>query len=332
MIRQMDESAFAAFVAALWAKQGWQTRVTQKKGQSFVALQREGAESLIWVSPSTGDPVSGKELQQFAKLCQQYGLDEGAVVTAGSFSGDAKRIAGSAGVELVDGEKLRTIVEARELHDLVREHVDASESDAGEDGGDGDEESGFSILDVPTKATASVVVALLAVVVAAFVAPTILGTGGQVQEKAFEVTSPESPGNATAPLQVRWNAKTTTEIDPSSKKNVVYPSRSGQQFVVVRMNVTNEANDTVLLRQKGFQFRANGTIHGYQPLGDEGGFGTVQLAPGQSTTVWTAFSVGEGTTGGALVVNDAVHGNVTRERADDVAVNFTHDPKLSADI
>ncbi len=31
MIRQMEQTPFAEFVAALWTKQGWQTQVTTKK-------------------------------------------------------------------------------------------------------------------------------------------------------------------------------------------------------------------------------------------------------------------------------------------------------------
>jgi hypothetical protein len=43
-------------------------------------------------------------------LCKQYGVDDGAVVTPGTFTDDAQKIGGQAGVQLVDGEKLRTIV------------------------------------------------------------------------------------------------------------------------------------------------------------------------------------------------------------------------------
>ncbi|WP_227374415.1 hypothetical protein [Haladaptatus halobius] len=45
------------------AETGWQTQVTTKSGKSFVTLQREGAEGLIWARPATGEGVSGKALQ-----------------------------------------------------------------------------------------------------------------------------------------------------------------------------------------------------------------------------------------------------------------------------
>ncbi len=329
MIRQMDQSEFAAFVAALWERQGWRTQVTEKSGKSFVALQREDAEGLIWATPGSSDGVSGKALQQFVTLREQYGLDEGAVVTAGRFTDDAERIADQAGIEHVDGEKLRTIVEARELHDLVREHADGAA--AGDDGtaddettGDADDEGPLDRLPaVPAKAVGGVVVALLAVVAAVVVGPTILGTGGEVQETAFDVSAASSvSGDETATLQVAWNAKATTELRPGN--DTVYRPRSGQRFVLVEMNVTNAGDGTVGLRQRGFLLRANGTTHGHQPLSNASGFDPTVLGPGESTTVWTVFSVGESTTTATLVASEAVYG--------DVGVRFDRDANISVAV
>jgi hypothetical protein len=327
MIRQMDQPRFAAFVAALWERQGWRTRVTEKSGKSFVALQREGAEGLIWATPGSGDGVSGKALQQFVTLREQYGLDEGAVVTAGRFTDDAERIADRAGVELVDGERLRTVVEARELHDLVREHAD--DAVAGDDGtpndGTAEDVDGEGPLDrlpsVPTRAVGGAVVALLAVVAVVVVGPTILGTGGDVQETTFDVSAASSSGDA-ATLRVAWNAGATTELRPGDDS--VYRPRPGQRFVLVRMNVTNAGSGTVGLRQRGFLLRANGTTRGHQPLSNASGFDPAVLAPGESTTVWTVFSVDESTTTATLVASEAVYG--------DAAVRFDRDANLSVAV
>ena len=324
MIREMDESDFAAFVADIWEQQGWNTQVTEKSGKAFVALQRDGAEGLIWATTGTGDDVSGKALQQFVQIAKEYGLDEGAVVTGGQFSDDAEQIADQAGIDLVDGEKLRTIVEARELHDLVEKHGDGS---GGGSGGDGDDD-GAGLLDrlpvddlpdVPAKAVGGVVVAILAVVAAVVVGPTILGTGGNVQEESFNVTATSSvSGNETKALDVTWNAKTTAELEP--EKNVVYRAREGQQFVVVQLNVTNTGEENIGLRQEGFRLRANGTVHGHQPLTNASGFEVGVLKPGKAMSTWTVFSVDEGVTNATLVAEEGVYG--------DVAVRFQRDADL----
>ncbi|WP_327052959.1 restriction endonuclease [Halomicrococcus gelatinilyticus] len=327
MIREMDESDFAAFVADIWEQQGWNTQVTEKSGKAFVALQRDGAEGLIWATTGSSGDVSGKALQQFVQTAQEYGLDEGAVVTAGQFSDDAERIADQAGVDLVDGEKLRTIVEARELHDLVEKYGGGSGSGGG-GGGDGDDD-GPGLLDrlpvddlpdVSAKAVGGVVVvAVLAVVAFVVVGPTILGTGGNVQEQSFNVTSTSSvSGNETKALDVTWNARTTTELEP--EKNVVYQARDGQQFVVVQLNVTNTGQGTVGLRQEGFRLRANGTVHGHQPLTNASGFEVGVLEPGKSMSTWTVFSVDEGVANATLVADGGVYG--------DVAVRFQRDADL----
>ena len=325
MIRDMDESDFAAFVGDIWEQQGWNTQTTEKSGKTFVALQRDGAEGLIWATTGSGNGVSGKALQQFVQIAKEYGLDEGAVVTDGTFSDDAERIAEQAGVDLVDGEKLRTIVEARELHDVVEKHGGGS-SDGGSSGDDGGGDTALldrlpvdGVPDVPAKVVGGAVVAILAVVAAVVVGPTILGTGGNVQEESFNVTAePSVSGNETGALDVIWDAKTTTELEP--EKAVVYRARDGEQFVVVQLNVTNGGDETVGLRQEGFRLRANGTLHAHQPLTNASGFEMGVLKPGKTRSVWTVFSIDEKATNATLVVNDGAYG--------DVAIRFERDEDL----
>ncbi|WP_227353706.1 restriction endonuclease [Haladaptatus salinisoli] len=326
MIRQMEQSKFARFVAALWQKQGWQTQVTTKSGKSFVALQRGGAEGLIWARPGAGEGVSGKALQQFVMLCKQYGVDDGAVVTPGMFTDDARKIAEGAGVQLVDGEKLRTIVEARELHDLVDRYAADGEDD--EDESDDAEDGGLSLpipASVPPKAVAGVVVAVLAVVLAVVVAPTILGTGSKVEESDWNVTAASTtPDNVTRALDVRWNAERVSEIDPESDDAGVYRPREGERFLLVSMNVTNAGADSVGLRQRDFVLRSNGTLRGHQPLVNASGFNSTVLEEGESVTVWTVFSVDADATNATIAVSEAArHGGLR--------VRFVRDESLPAD-
>ncbi|WP_233274682.1 restriction endonuclease [Haladaptatus cibarius] len=325
----MEQSQFAEFVAALWTKQGWQTQVTTKKGKSFVTLQREGAEGLIWARPATGEGVSGKELQQFVMLCKQYGVGEGAVVTSGTFSEDAAKIGSQAGVQVVDGEKLKTIIEARELHDLVGQYANGDgdgDGTAASESVDSDED-GFSLpfslpdsvpdsLPVQPKLVAGVVVLLLGLVGAAVVAPMILGTGGQVETQDWNVTAQSTAANnSTDSLAVQWNAKRISKLDSDSLDSGdpgVYKPDEGKQFLLVTMNVTNEGNDSVGLKPEDFGVRSNGTLYGYQPLTNVTDFSPMVIEEGQTESFSTLVSIDADATDATLVVSDrAKHGGIS---------------------
>ncbi|WP_266078324.1 restriction endonuclease [Haladaptatus caseinilyticus] len=323
----MEQSQFAEFVAALWSKQGWQTQVTTKKEKSFVTLQRDGAEGLIWARPATGEGISGEEIQQFGLLCKQYGVGEGAVVTSGNFTDDAEKIGSQAGVQLVDGEKLRTIVEARELHDLVRRYADTDVDETTDS-----DDAGPSLPSLPDsmhispKVAAGIVVALLALVGATTVAPMIFETGGEVQEREWNLTARfTSPHNATDSLSIRWNAKRVSEIDPESGDSGVYKPNEGTQFLLVRMNVTNEGNDSVGLKPADFGVRSNGTVHGYQPLENVTAFSPTVIGVGQTETFWTVVSLDADASEATLIVSDRVkHGGVR--------IAFTRDSNLAVTL
>ncbi|WP_458190599.1 restriction endonuclease [Haladaptatus sp. NG-WS-4] len=327
MTQKIEQSAFAEFVAALWEKQGWQTQVTTKSGKSFVVLHRAGSEGLIWARAATGDGVSGKALQQFVTVCKQYEVEEGAVVTQGTFTDDAEKIASQFGVQLVDGEKLKTIIEARELHDLVHQFADEGGDNENDQAADEstDEDNGFFLpipAAVPPKAAAGVVVAVLAIVLAVVV-PTILGTGGTVEEAGWNVTAASTtPDNATAALDVQWNAKWVDELDPKSGDEGVYRPREGEPFLLVSMNVTNAGSDPVGLKPQQFALRSNGTLSGHQPLVNASGFTPTVLEAGESVTVWTVFSIDNDATEATIEVSERANGSGLR-------VRFVRDTELS---
>ncbi len=333
MIRQIPQSAFPDFVATLWQKQGWKTTVTEKSGKSFVALQREDAEGLIWAKPGTGEAVSGKALQQFAMICKQYGVSEGAVVTPGTFSEDAEKTGSQAGVQLVDGEKLRTIIEARELHDIVEQFSEGNGDGSGEsDDADGGGRLPISLPDslpipdaVPRKAVAGVVVAVLAIMVAAVVVPTILGTGGSVKTDGWNVSATSTaPSNATNALEVRWNTKRVSKLNPKTGDPGVYKPKGGKRFLLVSMNVSNNGKNSVGLQQQDFAVRSNGSLLGYQPLTNTTGHSAV-LQAGHSTTVWYAFSIDKDAKNATIVTSG-------RLRRNHVPTQFVHDKSVEADI
>jgi hypothetical protein len=233
---------------------------------------------------------------------------------------------------LVDGEKLRTIVEARELHDLLEGFVEGDGDDS-----DGADEDGFSLPislphsvslpdGIPWKAVAGVFVAILAIVAATVVAPTILGTGGDVQTNGggWNVTANSTaPSNATGALDVRWNTKRVSKLNPKSG-NGVYKPDNGEEFLLISMNVTNSGSGPLGLRPQEFALRSNGTLRGYQPLNNTNGFQPGVLNSGESVSVWLVFSIDDD-------ARNATIGTTGRLRRDHIRTKFTHDETLAVD-
>ncbi len=206
---------------------------------------------------------------------------------------------------MVDGEKLRTIVEARELHDLVGQFAEGDGDGTEESGEERDGEDGslpISLPDsvslpdaIPRKAVAGAVVAVLAIVAASVIAPDdsrhrrATPANGGWNVSANSTATP----NATNALEVRWNTKRVSKLNPNTGDDGVYKPRDGQQFLLVSMNVTNDGDDAVGLQPQDFALRSNGSLLGYQPLKNTTGHSSV-LEPDHSTTVWYVFSIDEG--------------------------------------
>ena len=139
-VADLDESAFPAFVADLWERQGWTTTVREVDGEAYVAAVDEAASErgLIWAkSGSTGARVTGTAVVEFTKFCREQGVDDAAILTLGAFTEDGQTAAEKFGVEILDGEGLAAVVERHDLEDLVAEHAAAGGESAGEGDSDG---------------------------------------------------------------------------------------------------------------------------------------------------------------------------------------------------
>lgn len=140
-VADLDESAFPAFVADLWERQGWTTTVRAVDGEAYVAAvdRAAGERGLIWAkSGSTGARVDGNGVTAFVKFCRDQGVDDAAILTLGAFTEDGAAAAEKFGIERLDGDDLAAVVERHDLGDLVAEHASAGDgSDAGGGSGDG---------------------------------------------------------------------------------------------------------------------------------------------------------------------------------------------------
>ncbi|WP_162224579.1 restriction endonuclease [Halorussus amylolyticus] len=332
----MDQSEFGQFVAALWEQQGWQTTVKRDGEKTFVAVQKPqaGEEGLLWAVPASKGEVGGKQVQQFASLCQQYEVDEAAIVSAGQMSDHAEKVAAGTKIQLLDGEKVQRFLQRRDLTDLVEKYGDG---DTAGDGAAGGDESGDSPLDrfaplrkrvgslvgsLGTKGLAIAAVLVVAVVAVGFLGgPSIPFLGGGGDGISAESASPD---DANATLSVAWNAELKDAIDPNETDNLAYPAPEGQQFVVVRMSINNTGEDRAPLKQAAFKYRANGTTYENETFRDHDGFVDFPMGPGENRVVWTAFAVPEGETGTLFYDQN--------ETAGTTAVEFERDTAISTNV
>ncbi len=341
MLQGMDQSEFGQFVAALWERQGWQTQVKNDDGRVFVAVQRPetGDEGLLWARPGS-EEVGGKQVQQFAKLCQQYEVDEAAIVTAGSLSDHAKKVSQGSGVDLLDGEGVAKILKQKGWTDLAEEYADGGGASGSGGGSDGDSPLdqiravgqqvaakvsgalGDADVSVPTKPALAVVVLVALVGAGVLVGPSLpfLGGGDSAPIEAESV----APANSTTTFSVRWNARVTDEIDPNESDAKSYRAPRGEQFVLVRMSVNNTGEGKAKIRESGFKLRTENETYGHQPLSDHDGFVDFAMSPGTNYYGWTVFAVPKGTTGTLVYEQNA--------SAPPVGVEFTHDPNIAVNV
>ena len=344
MLQGMDESAFGEFVAALWERQGWQTQVKRDDDRTFVAAQRPdtGEEGLLWAVADDSE-IGGKRVQQFASLCEEYEVEEGAVVTAGTVSDHAEKVAAGSDIELLDGDGIEQLVRRNELTHLVEEYGDGGEAEtvaADVDGGDDPLErvravadrgraaakrilasAGGADLPVSGGAVAAVVVAVALLAAGVLYGPAIPFVGGDDAPITAEAATPDEPDTT---LTVTWNATVTETIDPNESDDRAYYPPSGERFVVVRLAINNTGDQQVPLQQGAFELRTEDRIHGHQPLADHEGFLDFPIGPGQRYVAWTVFTVPEGTTG--TLIYDQSATNAT------VAVEFERSSTLPAEV
>jgi hypothetical protein len=347
----MDQSEFGQFVAALWERQGWQTQVKRDDGRVFVAVQRPqtGEEGLIWAIPDEGE-VGGKQVQQFSSVCDEYGVEEGAIVTAGALSDHAEKVAEGIGVELLDGEGIERVLKRKELTDLASQYGGSDGDEADGDGGgqgNGSADSDGSPLDqlrataarastlisgavddagVPIPTSVSGTTVIIVVVVALLGTGVLLGPslsllggdGGPISAASA------SPDDSTTTLHVEWNAKVVDEIDPNESDEQAYYPPAGEQFVVVRMSINNTGDRQAELTQAAFELRTDERTHSYRALADHDGFLDFPIAPGQHYVGWTVFTVPEGTTGTLVYDQNAT--------AASIAVEFEYDSDLPVEV
>lgn len=136
-----------------------------------------------------------------------------------------------------------------------------------------------------------------------------------------------SPVNPSTSLEVVWNARAQSAVDPDPNDMSIYNSNEGEKYLVVRMEVTNSGDEPIELDPRLFELESEGVVYEYQSLfGSGNSFSGVSLNPGGSYSAWTAFSVPENTANGQIVINQEAYFQKN------ISVSFSHNESMSINM
>lgn len=138
------------------------------------------------------------------------------------------------------------------------------------------------------------------------------------------VTAEDSfPQDASTSLQVEWNSRAQSAVDPDPDDMSIYNSNEGQKFVVIRVRITNTGDEAIELTPRLFRLTSDGVEYEYQALfGSGNSLSGVTVNPDGTHSAWTAFSVPEDQTESRLIVNQEAY---VRKN---VSVSFTHNADM----
>ena len=126
---ELDWSEFEQLVGELYRRKGYRVAETVMgpDGGIDLVLTREAETYLVQCKHWKGRPVGVKVVRELKGVIAARGASGGSVVASGGFTAEAKQFARKAGVELVDGEALRSLPE----RDQPEAPHDEPEPDAG---------------------------------------------------------------------------------------------------------------------------------------------------------------------------------------------------------
>lgn len=128
-LQEIDNYQFEHFIADLWEKQGWSTKVTTATEDAgvdvFATKDGQSRKQAIQVKRYGGNTtVGGPAIQQYASLQLQFPeVDEVVVVTTSSFTSSALKRAQELNVKTVDGRELAARIQNEGRTELVSEYL-----------------------------------------------------------------------------------------------------------------------------------------------------------------------------------------------------------------
>lgn len=129
-LQTLEPDTFEAFVADLWARDGWTTELTPAGADAGVDVigRKDGLtdrEILIQAKRYTGDTKVGvRDVREYAGVLEREpNADEMVIVTTGDITDPAEAEAAQLNVKLVDGAALATMIAEEGYDGLVDEYA-----------------------------------------------------------------------------------------------------------------------------------------------------------------------------------------------------------------
>lgn len=132
-LQDIDWARLEQLVTDLWQEMGYESIARdpevygpQDNGIDLVARRRgPGGRRVAIQVKAYRNSVGGPHVQQYFGIKEQVHADRSLIVTSGEFSGTAVEIAEKLGVELINGEQLRSLIETRASLGFYSEYHEA---------------------------------------------------------------------------------------------------------------------------------------------------------------------------------------------------------------
>lgn len=162
----------------------------------------------------------------------------------------------------------------------------------------------------------------------------VAGGGGTGEElpgsdvSDVNVNAVDSVQSGTASeLNVEWNARAQSAVDPDPDDLSIYNSNEGEKYVVVRMNIRNTGTESVELTPRAFILRSDGVEYDHQGLfGSGNSISQVTLNPEGEYSGWTVFSVPQDMSEAELITDQEAYFDQT------VSTNFEYNSDMEINM
>ena len=134
-LRQIDEYEFENFIADLWERQGWDTRVSQGSNDRGIDVVAEKSglipqKHLIQAKRyDSKNTVGVREIREYSSLSRRENVDAVIIATTSSFTQQAESEAKKLNVKLIEGSDIYDTIVETDSRDLFEEYVGLSDKE-----------------------------------------------------------------------------------------------------------------------------------------------------------------------------------------------------------
>ena len=131
-LQNMDDYDFEHFIADLWERQGWRSRVEQQSTDRGVdvVIEKDTPFSQKWLVQAKrySDKVGGPEIREYVSLQHRQGVDGAVVVSTDYFTKQAHQEEKEYNLKLVDFDGLIQMIGETNSFDLLDKYISIESS------------------------------------------------------------------------------------------------------------------------------------------------------------------------------------------------------------